>query len=370
MTLNEILDKLTDDEIIEIVYSLGADRHEITDNAIIFPTICHNEESEDASMKLYYYTENKKFHCYTECDCNFNLFSLIEKVFILRGGNKVDKKEDKKNPNDFYFYDIVLYLSNYVKDQSFFEFNKKDTAYKSQRDKFKRKNRELELPVFSNNILTIFDKVYPSIWLEEGITKGAMDEYNILYSISRNKIIIPHYNINGDLVGVRGRALNEDEVKIFGKYMPIEVEDNWYKHPLSQNLYGLNVTQDAIRRTKQVVIFEGEKSCLLHKGFFGKDCNAVACCGSSINKVQINILLKTCHPDEIIIAFDKEYEKCNSPEGDKYFDKLYKMCEKYNNYANFSFIYDTGNLLELKDSPVDKGIEIYKKLYKGRVIVK
>ena len=59
-----------------------------------------------------------------------------------------------------------------------------------------------------------------------------------------------------------------------------------------------------------------------------------------------------------------------STEAEKYFFKLYNMCEKYKNYANFSFIFDRDNLLQLKDAPVDKGIDIYKKLYKGRVIVK
>jgi hypothetical protein len=75
-------------------------------------------------------------------------------------------------------------------------------------------------------------------------------------------------------------------------------------------------------------------------------------------------------PDEIIVAFDKEYENANGEDGEKYFNKLYSMCEKYKNYAKFSFIFDRDNLLDLKDSPVDKGLENFKKLYESRVIVK
>jgi hypothetical protein len=41
-----------------------------------------------------------------------------------------------------------------------------------------------------------------------------MDRYNILYSISQNKIIIPHYNIDGKLIGIRGRSLNPEDLKI------------------------------------------------------------------------------------------------------------------------------------------------------------
>ena len=43
------------------------------------------------------------------------------------------------------------------------------------------------------------------------------------------------------------------------------------------------------------------------------------------------------------------------------------MCKKYKNYAQFSFIYDKENLLELKDSPTDKGEDIFLKLLKKRV---
>lgn len=45
------------------------------------------------------------------------------------------------------------------------------------------------------------------------------------------------------------------------------------------------------------------------------------------------------------------------------------MCKKYKNYANFSFIYDKKKLLKLKDSPTDRGEEIFKKLLKERVKV-
>jgi hypothetical protein len=50
----------------------------------------------------------------------------------------------------------------------------------------------------------------------DGITRAAMDKYNIRFSISQNKIIIPHYNVFGQLVGIRGRALNHGRLKISG----------------------------------------------------------------------------------------------------------------------------------------------------------
>ena len=50
--------------------------------------------------------------------------------------------------------------------------------------------------------------------------------------------------------------------------------------------------------------------------------------------------------------------------------KLWNICKKYNNYCNFSFIYDRKGILNLKDSPSDKGEDIFNKLKCERVKVK
>ena len=192
-----------------------------------------------------------------------------------------------------------------------------------------------------------------------------MDKFNIFYSISQNKIIIPHYDIDGRLVGIRGRALNEWEVENVGKYAPIRIENTWYKHPLSMNLYGLNVNRKNIQAHGLCFLFESEKAVMQMEGFHLPNCS-VAVCGSNFNKYQLNILMKTCAPHEIILCFDKE----ELPGEDKYFNKLWNICQKYKNYCNFSFIYDREGLLDLKDSPTDKGEETFIKLVGKRVIVK
>ena len=133
---------------------------------------------------------------------------------------------------------------------------------------------------------------------------------------------------------------------------------------LSLNLYGLNVTKENINRNKVCYIFEGEKSVLKLESFNMPNC-AVATCGNSLNKFQIDLLMRNCAPSEIILCFDKEKDK-----KDEYFNKLYNLCSKYKNYANFSFIYDDKNLLELKDSPCDKGENIFRQLLERRIKVK
>lgn len=88
-----------------------------------------------------------------------------------------------------------------------------------------------------------------------------MKLYNIRYSILQNKIIIPHYDVDNNLIGIRGRALNEEDL-VYGKYMPIQIENKIYSHPLMFNLYGLNIVKNNIKRLKTAIIAESEKASM------------------------------------------------------------------------------------------------------------
>lgn len=343
-----IIEQLNTDKIIDLMERLGVETYVRRPGYVIFPTICHNEDPAQASMKLYYYENTHIFYCYTECN-GMSIFSFLKHYY-----------ESHNLSYDWYedIYKVILDCSNFRLAAP------GHATYKSIRDQYRRPEH-IQLPTYSEGILNTFTKFYPPEWLNDGISKTAMDKFNILYSIPQNKIIIPHYNIDNKLVGVRGRALNPWEVENIGKYMPVQIEGKWYSHPLSLNLYGLNKTKENIKKTGICFIFEAEKSVLQMDSFDRLNC-AAAVCGSQFNKFALKILIQNCHPNEIVICFDKE----EKPGEDIYFNKLYKLCNKYKNYANFSFIYDMENLLELKDSPTDKGQDTFEKLLQRRVIVK
>ena len=347
MNYKEIIENLTEQDIIELMKKLGVYNYKDTADALIFPTICHNVNADEASYKLYYYKDNHFFYCYSE-DGGMSIFKMIEHYYKTR-----DVEFD-------WYNDVYLLITGGEKKEGLVIERREKLS-----DKYQRKQRLINLETYPNGILDVFEKIYPQQWLDEGISIKAMDKFNIRFSISQNKIIIPHYNIDNELVGIRGRALNEWEVENVGKYMPVQIEKKWYKHPLSLNLYGLNVTKENIKKNGYVFLFEGEKSTLKMEDFSRPNCS-VAVCGSSINKFQIDLLMKVCEPEEFIICFDKE----DLPQEDKYFNKMKKLCEKYSNYGQFSFIYDFKNRLELKDSPVDKGEEKFNELLKTRIRIR
>ena len=350
MDYKQIIDNLDINSIVELMKKLGADRYEEKEKFFIFPTICHNINSAEASMKLYLYKDTKLFVCYTE-DGNMSIFKFLKTYYETRQ-IEYDWFED--------IYNVVLNCGNFRPKEGF-----DTTQYHSLKERYQIKKKTVELQQYSNGILDIFMKNYPVEWLNDGISRRAMDKYNIKYSVSQNKIIIPHYDINNNLIGIRGRALNEWEIENIGKYMPIQIEKKWYTHPLSLNLYGLNHTKENIKKYGICYIGEAEKFCLQSESFSFPNCSC-AVCGSQFNKYQLDILMKNCRPKEIVICFDKE----EKDKEDKYFFKLYNLCKKYINYCKMSFIYDTENLLKLKESPTDCGENIFKKLLEKRIIVK
>ena len=315
---------------------------------ILMPTICHHAQEEDASWKLYYYKNTHIFQCYSSCG-SMSIFTFLKNYYETHS----------------IMYDWYADIYEVVRGCSYFDSEKAAVnTYRSVHDRYMSQKDRRDLPAYSEGILDVFIKYYPIEWLNDGISHAAMDKFNIRFSPSQNKIIIPHYDAAGRLVGIRGRALDEWEIENFGKYMPVQIEGKWYSHPLSLNLYGLNLNKENIKNTGIAYIGEAEKFVLQLDSFSIPNCG-VAVCGSKLNKYALDILIRECHPREIVICFDQEEE----PKSSKYFNQLYNLCQKYKIYSNFSFIYDKEHLLQLKESPSDKGEATFYKLLKTRVKV-
>ena len=56
----DLLNILTDDDIIEIMKELGSDEPIYAKGALVFESICHGSDSH----KLYWYKNTKRFHCW------------------------------------------------------------------------------------------------------------------------------------------------------------------------------------------------------------------------------------------------------------------------------------------------------------------
>lgn len=340
----KLRDLLTVDHIVHLMSLLGAKDFSDEGEYLKFHTICHNEDEMSAGMNLTYYKESHRFFCFSNCH-SMDIFQVVKKRWEL-----LDSKEDTHFENLAYW---VLNHSEVDLDEATPAFV---TPYSAE--DYDIQTKEIILPERSTNILDVFSNYHCVEWLKDGISDAAMDKYNILYSTTRNAIIIPHYDVNGRLVGVRRRALDEDDLKT-GKYKPIYIQGISCSHPLGYNLYGLNLIKEEVKRRGKIIIAEGEKSPLQSYSIYGENNYVAAACGNRINRWQVWLIMKYCQPREIILAFDKGIE----------YSHLENLCKKYSSYCQMSFTYDWANQLKDKESPFDRP-ELLEDLLHNRVKIK
>lgn len=360
---DEIKGKLTTDMVFDIVEELGGDPRK-TDFGFISATICHNEPGE-GSHKLYYYENTALFRCYTGCDSYFDIFELIAKI------------KDVRSSEEWGLYDSVRWVAGRygwgptVEDEEDVP-NLADWKLLEKYDKLhteKKESRNIQLPEYDQTILKNLS--YPNIadWTDEGITREVQLANLIGYYPSGEQITIPHFDIDGRFIGLRGRSLGQDDADRFGKYRPLMVGKEMYNHSLGLNLYNINNSAPHIKVAKTAIVFEGEKSCLLYQSYFGRENDiSVACCGSAVSSIQMSILLNL-GVKEIVIAFDRQFQKKNDEEFKRLVKNLKAIKARYGQYATISFMFDTEDVLPYKASPIDCGPMVFLDMFKKRIIL-
>lgn len=198
--------------------------------------------------------------------------------------------------------------------------------------------------VISEKTLNNFMQIADDGWYKEGISLKTQRFYQIGFDFITHRITIPIRNIDGELVGVKGRLIDNRDVSDFNpKYKYL------YKCNISQELFNLYVAKEHIMQEKKVFVFESEKSVMkLHShGIY----NAVAIASSDITPVQA-LLLKSMGVDvDIVLCYDK----------DKTVDEIKKQAEHITG-RNVYGILDLEDLLDEKDAPVDKGMKTWEYL--------
>lgn len=364
----EIKDKISIDDIYSFLVDFGGEP-EYASFGLVSRTICHNDiRTEPASRKLYYYENSNLFHCFSGCEePSFDIFELIIKVMALQ------------NEKQYTLNDAIRYMANRLGIEGRLEEEPDveplpDWKILSNYSRIQSietiQKRIITLKEYDAEILNKFNytlKIGP--WLKEGISQEVIEKARIGFYPGGDQITIPHFDKDGRFVGLRGRTLSQEEGELFGKYRPIKVNGILYNHPLSTNLYNLDKAKTAIKAMRKAIIFESEKSTLLYASTFGWENNiSVACCGSSISAYQIQ-LLADLGVDEIIIAFDRDWEAIGDSTFQHQKKNILKLNERFKNYVNISFIFDKEMITKQKSSPIDEGQDKFLQLFKERIIL-
>lgn len=373
---DEIKNSLTIEEVFSLVAEYGGEPEMRGDSVFVSKTICHNPLGE-GSHKLYYYDNTKLFKCYTDCGTSFDIFELITKIKNNNNEVKLYQGREGLVARVWELYDAVDYIARYFnkeqknEDFSNFQENLNDWKIFEKYEQIDIKNdnkKRVELKKYSDKFLKNLPQPRILNWEKEGITPEVIRQHNIAFNPITNGIIIPHYDINNNLIGIRERTLIKENEK-YGKYRPSILNGEMFNHPLGFNLYNLNNSKDNIKQLGKVFVFEGEKSPLLYASYFGSDNDiSVATCGFNLLSYQVELLIN-CGAKEIIVAFDKQFKEKGDKEWNKLIKKLYDIHSKYGAYVQISYLFDKENLLDYKMSPIDAGPDVFMKLFKERIMI-
>lgn len=345
MNTKALKKQLNTDQIITLLEVLGAELRESGQNHLIFDSICHHLHAEEHKPKLYYYMNDKMFHCYS-CQFHGDVYSLIEEVWNLRD-------------IEFYFCDIVHYiLGTLGLSEDTFTQTKKASWRDDLRLFTTAKTMAKHVQVYPLSDLNRFVDKLPYTWIKEGISVDTMRKYHIGYYPLLDCTTIPVFDKEGELVGIRGRFWREEDIEL-GKYRPIWTLDRDYKLPTGNLLYGLYQNQEAIKQTHEVKLFEGEKSVMQMESILEQN-NAVAMFGCNLSKMQLQQLIEL-EVERYVVCLDKWGNEDDKARWRKDVDKIVKMCKPYGEVV----IVEDNGILDWKDSPSDKGRKIWEELYKN-----
>lgn len=327
------MDKIYSQELIEeLIQSINivdfiSQYIELEQKSNVYMGICPFHEDTDASFVVYSNTHS--YYCFG-CKKTGNIIQFI-----------MDYKKIK-------FTQAVKYLIDYTK------FDIKNVKKEPETLKFlKQFNKKSKIDLINHDILSIdimskYSKKSIQEWLNEDIHQDIMDKYQVKYDEKSNRAVFPIFDINGSIINIKGRTL-------YSNYKELGIKKYMYYYPLGSNdfLYGLHLKRNIIKEVNEVIIVEGEKSLWKLEGWNIN--NVLSLCTSHLNEYQLRLLLELrCN---IIIALDKGVLIKQIKEDFKLLSRL----------TNVYVIYDFNDLLKDKESPCDRGKEIFLKLYNNKI---
>lgn len=358
--VKDVLKQLTDEQVIEVMLEIGFN-YPITSSKkgeMIFTSLCH--EGGDSKQKLYCYSneETHRFNCYI-CLFNGNLCDLImhiKECSFQEAFNVIKKTcnirvvaEEKRS-----FGTTPLLSEDYWKLLD---------SYKTH------KRPQPKLTHYDKAVLGLFTEEYCLSWIEDHISIEAMQKYGIGFYQPQNAITIPHRDIEGNLIGIRKRNLDEEVVARGFKYMPIKIQQVEYTHPLAFNLFSIYENVDTIKKIKKICLFESEKSTLQVESYYPNNNWSLAMCGSNLSNTQRDLIV-SLGVEEVILCIDKDWEDKFDPKYKLFQKKYMTMAQKLAPYVNF-YVVEKGMETELglKESPSDRGKEVFERLLKQKKII-
>lgn len=217
--------------------------------------------------------------------------------------------------------------------------------------KFKPKEKRVkavERKILPSNCMNKYKKSDIKLWEEEGILPEVMEKHLVRLDTLNDAIVFPVYDNDGNIINIKGRNIGENwETLGLTKYF------HMFKLGTPEFFWGMN--KEAVLKKGEIILVESEKSVMKLEGW-GYD-NSGAIGTSLVNDRQIETLVGL--GVKVVYALDKD-------KGNPYQNEDVMILKKF---CNVYVVLDRENLLGKKDAPVDKGKDVWEKLYSERFIL-
>ncbi len=156
-------------------------------------------------------------------------------------------------------------------------------------------NEHGEKVIYDPSILDQYSKYkWNKRFLDDGILPSSQYKFHVGYDEESNRISLPWKDSEGNIIGIIGRIDSDEKTNY--KYLPLIAFE---KHKF---LYGLYENKEYIKKSKEVYLFESEKSVLLGDSLNYR--NFLALGGNNISTTQVEQILKL-GVNKIIISLDE-----------------------------------------------------------------
>ena len=342
----------------QIMQALGIPSYSENSTQIVYYTGDKNVDPYKGSPKLYFYKDTSIYVGMT-AGRSYDIISLVQTRLSLL-----------KQPCSFLAACQFILDTTNINPDSINRVKKEGHVYDwSNLERFIRVRKYgNQLSEYNRNIIDTLPPLYPQAWIDEGISEETMDKYQIRYYERCNQTVIPCFDDEARLVGVRVRNWDKDRVEQ-AKYMPlVTLDGQCYKFNTNQVFYGINYNKPEIERTGKVIIVESEKAVMKLDTYMGRHNIALGMYGSNLGIQRRNQLLKM-GVNTVSYVVDNDFIGQDDAFFEQWREKIQHFIKLWDGFCRVEIVWDNLGLLGPKENATDRTKEVWEQLWENREII-
>ena len=342
----------------QIMQALGIPAYSENKEQIIYFSGDKNKDALKGSPKLYFYKDSQIYFGYTSSR-SYDIISLVQTRLSLL-----------KQPCSFLDACQFILDTTNINPDSINRVKKEGHVYDwSNLERFVRVRKYgNQLSEYNRNIIDTLPPLYPQAWIDEGISEETMEKYQIRYYERCNQTVIPCFDDEARLVGVRVRNWDKDRVEQ-AKYMPlVTLDGQCYKFNTNQVFYGINYNKPEIERTGKVIIVESEKAVMKLDTYMGRHNIALGMYGSNLGIQRRNQLLKM-GVNTVSYVVDNDFIGQDDEFFEQWREKIRHFIKLWDGFCRVEIVWDNLGLLGPKENATDRTKEVWEQLWENREII-